>query len=410
MNTFKITHIFDDDKFIDTAITLIESVYPGQSDYLVIKNDNDPFVHVKSTLVKSVKLFDENDSKALVAEILKTGSQAVFFHALNARKQKIVTLLPKHIVKVWFVWGFDLYTNWKLFQRFLFEKETYDFIKKGRFLFYFKQKLIFNRFLFALFLQSQKTSYFFPKKILAVMQRNYATQFYAAAKQIDIVVPVIPSEYELIKSLNINPKFAPFTYGSLEEMLQDKINVAVRGSMDILVGNSADPSNNHVDVFKKLSKFELLDRKVFVPLSYGGNPEYIAFVIAKGKQYLGNNFVPLTNFLTNKAYNDLLSNCGFLIFNHLRQQGVGNLIMLGYRGAKIFLHEKSPVFTFYKNLGMHIYSTQTMSQQMLAAGLTESQHVDNQKVFYSNYSNVAVKEKIKTLLKTVQDEITKKQL
>ncbi len=409
MKNFRITHVFDDDKFIDSAIKLMESVYPGQSDYFVIKNHGTAFNFVKSPLAKAVKLESEQDELAFTQHILKSENKAIFFHALNSKKQKIANRLPSHLVKVWFIWGFDLYTSWKLFHRFLFEKETRQFITKNKFFFYFKQKLQFNKYTFLLFLFSEKKSFFFPKKVFQFIQRLYNTEFYQAAKRIDIVVPVIPAEYELVKSLKINAQFAPFTYGSLEEMLGDKINCSVKTANDILLGNSADPSNNHVDVLKQLSRIGVADKKVFVPLSYGGNPNYIKFVIEEGKRYLGENFMPITDFLNHKQYSELLSNCGFLIFNHLRQQGVGNIIMLGYRGSKIFLNEKSPVFSYYRSLGMHIYSTQKIDEKALFENLTEAQVVENQRIFIENYSNTVVMEKVRTLLKTVEIEIANKE-
>src|SRR5690606_28770612 len=45
--------------------------------------------------------------------------------------------------------------------------------------------------------------------------------------------------------------------------------VADRGSVNILVGNSADPTNNHIDSLQKLLSFKDHDLKIYAPLSYG---------------------------------------------------------------------------------------------------------------------------------------------
>ena len=47
----------------------------------------------------------------------------------------------------------------------------------------------------------------------------------------------------------------------------------------ILVGNSGNESNNHIDIYYKLKDFNLKERKVISPLSYGGSIKYINNVI-----------------------------------------------------------------------------------------------------------------------------------
>ena len=43
MQKDKIVHIFNDDKFIDSAIELFESTHPDCSDYYVLKNKTEKF-------------------------------------------------------------------------------------------------------------------------------------------------------------------------------------------------------------------------------------------------------------------------------------------------------------------------------------------------------------------------------
>ena len=41
-----------------------------------------------------------------------------------------------------------------------------------------------------------------------------------------------------------------------------------------LIGNSGDPTNNHLDVFDFLKKHDIGNRNIYVPLSYGGSKRY----------------------------------------------------------------------------------------------------------------------------------------
>lgn len=405
---FKVIHVFDDDKFIDSAIKLIESVHPNKSRYFVVQSARLPFIYVKSNKAESLIIQCNDDEQKFVDYIHECNIEVVFFHALNLTKQRLVNAIDKRVVKVWFIWGYDLYTNWQLFKKHIYEKETFHFLNANKNLKVFKNKLIFNNISFWLFSSFNYKKLLLPKKMNRILDNNYSTDFYNAIQKIDIVVPVVPTEYDLVKKIKINPVYAPFSYDCLENILRDKIIEDVLQSNNILIGNSADPSNNHIEAFKKIAKFDLNDRKVIVPLSYGGSKAYIDFVIEKGNYYFGENFVPLINFMTLQEYNQLISSCGFVIFNHIRQQAVGNIITLGYMGAKLFLNEKSPVFAYYKNLGMNIFTT----NNILSAAINENLDVDkynaNKKIFIENYSERAVKEKIGKLFSIVNDELLKK--
>jgi len=408
MNIEKVVHIFDDDKFIDATIKLIESVYPNRSRFFVVQNAKLPFIYVKSDKAESLIIQKEEDEQKFVDYIHESNMEVVFFHALNLVKQRLVNKIDDRVVKVWFIWGYDFYLNWQLLRRYLYDRHTSIFLNKKTSKTSFKHKLIFNNFSFWLFHKFRDKTFLLPKKVNNILENNYITEFYKAIQKIDIVVPVVPTEYDLVKKMKINPVYAPFTYGCIEDLLNEKINENVLQSNNILIGNSADPSNNHLDVFKKIATFDLKERKVIVPLSYGGSKVYIDYVIEKGNYYFGKNFVPLIHFMTLQEYNQFISSCGFVIFNQIRQQAVANIITLGYMGAKLFLNEKSPVYAYYKELGMNIYSTKSITNTELNENLSIEKYNLNKKIFIENYSERAVKEKIVKLFSIVNDELLKK--
>lgn len=391
----KIIHIFDDDKFIDPTIKLFESVHPDHSTYFILKSDNEPFKFVKSEKATAVVLKNDDDVRQFCEKINGSDAEVVFFHALNTIKQKIAIGLPEKWVKVWFIWGYDFYLNWKLISPKLYGKETDKYLDKKISL---KNRLLYSNFSFSLFSLSKRYSKFFPKIISNKLDQSFDTEFYRAAKEMDFVVPVIPLEFELVKKMKIKARFAPFTYGCIEDILGDKINETVIHSRNILIGNSGDSANNHLDIFETIKSVNWNDRLIYVPLSYGGNKEYREHIIQKGKEYFGDNFKPLTEFMSLDEYNKIIASCGFVIFNHIRQQGVGNIISLAHMGAKIFLNEKSPVYVFYKSLGMTIFSMEECNQETLASNLTEEQRQANRQIVSDNYSYEAVKNKITTLV------------
>jgi len=398
----KIIHVFNDDKFIDPAIKLFESVCPGISEYWVIKKETDSFIYVTSKLAKKLNVFNNKDFDDFIVMINDSdiSNTIVFFHALDNKKQEIVTKLSKKIVKVWFIWGYDLYGNWPLLKKTIYEKHTKRFIRK--FLFQNqKEAIIFNNLSFWIFKKLNSFKYFLPSKVIRVLKNNYDTLFFKAANEIDIIVPVIPNESEFTKRIGLKAFYAPFTYGCIEDLLGDKTNQNVLNSKNILVGNSADPTNNHIEIFMKLSKMDLGERRVYVPLSYGGNEKYKAFLIKMGERLIGKNFYPLTTFMSLEKYNEILLSCGVLIFNHVRQQGVGNIITMGYLGAKIFINSKSPVYRFYKDFGIIFFDINSLKDSEICP-LSKKDYENNKKLLFELYSEDSVKEKINELLKVVE--------
>ncbi|MGP4883030.1 hypothetical protein ACTXQV_67810, partial [Klebsiella pneumoniae] len=66
----------------------------------------------------------------------------------------------------------------------------------------------------------------------------------------------------------------------------------------------------------------------------------------------GDKFLPVVDYMPIQQYVGILINCGFVIMNHVRQQALGNILIMLYLGAKVFLREENPVYTFLKNHGV----------------------------------------------------------
>ena len=133
---------------------------------------------------------------------------------------------------------------------------------------------------------------------------------------------------------------------------------------NIQVGNSADPTNNHLEVFEKLEKYKDEDIRVIVPLSQG-NKEYAKEVIKKGKSIFGTKFEALTDFMPFEKYLQQLSEIDIAIFNHNRQQAMGNTITLLGLGKKVYLNPKTVQWEFFKHYSIQIFSLDNMTLKNL---------------------------------------------
>lgn len=125
---------------------------------------------------------------------------------------------------------------------------------------------------------------------------------------------------------------------------------------NVLVGNSADPSNNHIEILDKLKKQDCADLRIYCPLSYGDS-NHAQVVAEYGIKLFGDRFVPLENFMPLEEYNKLLSNIDVAVFNHRRQQGFGNIVSLLGHGKKVFIHPSVTTWEFLVNNGYDVFNT-----------------------------------------------------
>lgn len=123
----------------------------------------------------------------------------------------------------------------------------------------------------------------------------------------------------------------------------------------ILLGNSATKENQHVEVFEILRKYEDEQIEIVCPLSYG-DEQYRDEVIAQGEKIWRDKFLPLTEFMDKDEYIKLLATCDVAIFNNNRQQAMGNIWILINLGKKIFMRDDTPMWTYFRNLGVNIFN------------------------------------------------------
>jgi len=122
---------------------------------------------------------------------------------------------------------------------------------------------------------------------------------------------------------------------------------------NILVGNSAAFTNNHLEIFELVAALNLTGQQLVVPLGYSDNDGYVERLSQKAKRLLGNRYQPVLDFMDINAYQAKLRDCGYAIFNHLRQQALGTILMALQMGLRVFLNREGRNYLFFKRLGFH---------------------------------------------------------
>ncbi len=385
----KIAHVVDDEKFIDHCIAIFEHNDEIENTFfLVAPQDDYKPVHVRKIdqlIIKRRAYFSSDEFHGC----LKT-YDCLILHCLDFKKIKICLLAPARLKIIWSGWGADYY-NWiTTVDEQLFQPETIRFLNSRPF-----QRGVALRALMEL-----------AKKILRPLRRRlYLNKLFDDALQrIDYFSSPIPEDYDLLLFLlgsKFRAQYIQLNYGSLKMIMPNGGN-QLHGN-HILIGNSATPTNNHLDLFKLIKTRGLNGRKIIVPLNYG-DKDYALYVTSIGKKWFGEDFEPILEFLPLQEYDSIISQCSTAIMGHRRQQGVGNTIALLYRGARVYLDQANPFYWFLRNRGAHVFTIQELASGMaLQAGpLTPKQIHLNREILTNFWGEESVFGNIQRLVEKLQ--------
>ena len=201
-------------------------------------------------------------------------------------------------------------------------------------------------------------------------------------------VTYLPGDYALVKDI-YNAKGAYHEALMYESNVfnceQQPIESNVHDEIRILVGNSADCANNHLDIFEDLKKHKNKNIKIYCILSYGEKPwsrGWSKKVIRKGNEIFGEKFIPITTFMSITDYNNFLIKMDVAIFAHKRQQGMGNTITLLGLGKKVFIRSDVTSWELFKSLGLNVFDIKNIN----ITRLTSDESFENFMIVKSNFS------------------------
>jgi dTDP-N-acetylfucosamine:lipid II N-acetylfucosaminyltransferase len=157
--------------------------------------------------------------------------------------------------------------------------------------------------------------------------------------------------------------------------------LAFHEDFNILIGNSADSSNNHAEIIHKIKKLNKSNIKIVAPLSYG-EKDYANKVAELGASEFGGGFTALMNFMSSEEYSKILANIDVAIFNHRRQQGMGNIISLLGMGKTVAIRSDISTWQYLKNIGLKLHDTLNLDLTVLSVEDVER----NKKIIQEKFS------------------------
>lgn len=290
-------------------------------------------------------------------------SEVIFAHFLNGKIARIINTQPKSKKVIWFSWGADIYNLGRFRDDFLQEKTKKLFYKMGLSSFQVFKNIL-KRFLgkFIDYLPPNRT-------VLKAIART------------DIIVPVILADYENLKSkYDIDTEVFQINYINNVFFKQPTLDNS-KTRKNILLGNSASFTNNHIEAIDLLSDFDLADTQVFIPLSYG-KPKYANYVQKYAINKLGDNARILRDRLPFDDYMALYASCKSVIMNHCRQQAMGNIMLAFWFETTLYLN---PNATHYQELVKKGFNVLNVSDYTPNLELSIEERQENKKLLIRWY-------------------------
>ena len=342
-NMLKILHVVPDEQFIDDAIRIFNLVnvvneyvsYDSNGQYVLIKKYASNVIYVKK--------------EHLLEKISNGNFDIVAFHTIPRDLYEIVVSIPSIIKVLWFSWGFDVYQPQgrmpALIPVQLYKPITSRLMFSSRHISTFRSlKHKIKKILF--FNQNRKY-----KKNEKIRLREEISLQNIFLRRIDYISTVLPTEYLILSEIpDFNASFFPFQYTSDEYF--DYTSKYSNNANKILIGNSATPTNNHLDILYLL-RTRNIHNNCILPCSYGDD-EYAKLINEHTKK--NNNVTIINEFMPRSEYVHLLQSCKVGIFGHMRQQAIGNILICMLQGSKVFLYRDSIAYKHFKSEGYVVFS------------------------------------------------------
>ena len=383
----KILHLATDEKFINSIYWQFNNLNNTENTFVILVDSD--YLAIKYVEIHDNFQLVEKNKKGLNHCLREIESHdIVICHGLNYFQSQIVLKTSATSKLIWFFWGGEFYDNPQLLKlKSIGEKTKKYFVKST-----LKDK--FKSLIRPLYYGVTNKTQTPEQSVLA------------AAKKIKHFGILYREEMDYFKSLGClssNVSLFKMTYYPLEFIFKDIEHIKVNGT-NILLGNSASLTNNHLEAFDILKDFNFQDRKLIVPLSYG-DTNYAESIIQTGKTLFGHNLFPITDFKTLNEFNTLLSSCNVVIMNHFRQQAVGNVIAVLWMGAKVYLNESNTLFHYLKRIGVVVFSINKDLKQNSNAlvGLNEAEINKNREILKSELSFEPLKGAMSSKLKSIID-------
>ena len=342
-------HIMIQDKFIDGFICDVHSIGEPDKNIFWIRGNKGDTNYISTNHQITYIGYDITEIKLRLATL--EVSDVIFVHWYD---EFIANILEKQPNKLFvFIWGGEFYeTPINYHQKWLFDKRTAKYLHK------IEAPKIDSKQGLSILMRSfiERVKYEFHLNDISSLIIHRKKQI----QKINYLITLLENNHEVdfikkLYSANQIIHLAGF-YNFNFQISQEIQYVSERRKppYKIMVGNSASATNNHLDAFQNLKN---ISAKFYCPLSYGSS-SYSKFIIEEGKIAFGENFIPITQYMSLPDYLTFLSSMDIVYMYHNRQQAVGNIFMALSMGKPVFLKKKNIIWDLLSSFGIHCYDAE----------------------------------------------------
>ncbi|MBA6296950.1 TDP-N-acetylfucosamine:lipid II N-acetylfucosaminyltransferase [Colwellia sp. MB02u-9] len=198
--------------------------------------------------------------------------------------------------------------------------------------------------------------YRFNKPFTTLKSRFFEFLRHNVIKKMGYLISYIPKDIEFVRkrygSKGVYQECIMYPSNTFKNFTVTK---NMNDDINIQVGNSADPSNQHTYILDKLALCNQNNLNINIPLSYG-DKKYAEVIDRYACKLFRDRYLGLKELMTFDDYTKWLANIDIAIFAHERQQAMGNIITLLGLGKKVFVRRDTAQYELFISLGIYIHS------------------------------------------------------
>lgn len=375
----KILHLINDHQVTERTLGVYEELFPHQNEVLLF-NKTKKTKHLSKYV--SCPLVNSRNVRKIAKNYDFSGVTHVIAHYMTMEKIDFIKYVPNNVHVCWEVYGFDLYNQ---------------FLAPNGFQISYTNQLKYHPHSFSLkyFPLFVKIGLFFKgHRYPFAWQIN--NQFKYISNRVDSIQYCCKYDAQYIEEFAHRQirSYETFNY-SLSEVLGDLKDAPFSTGRNILIGNSASFSNNHLYVLELLKGIELgNDVNLIIPVSYGGKPKYIKEIIKcyslryPGKVKFLKDYMPL------HEYNRMFTSLNACILSAWRQESIGTIIMCLYMGIKVFMSGRSPLYKWLLECGFTLFEIEDAAREDLEKPLERNVQQHNRDLVLQRYNDKQIAENL----------------
>jgi|GEM_PF-7098008 len=364
----KIYHLFPDEKYVDDFISKVLACSEAPQRNVFMVRAEKPFSRVRRHTDKVIEAPLLSD--VLTEKVEGVQKEDLFLvHYFERRVCEWLNTIDRSLTLGWVFWGAEFYNNAGI------EYPLYGPLTKKIYRPYLLDQAWLYRIPFF-----REIEIFYEENIKAPRMRRLKGK---AFSRVRYFYNYNKYNYELLrKNFDTPAEFVYFIYPRIFDVpdFAEAAELPFRidpGQRNLVIGNSANYSNNHLEVMDKITPDESLT--LWVPLSYG-NKDYARYLSEVGKKKFGANFRVLSDYLPSGQYFEFLKKMDAGLFGNYRPMAMGNITTLLAQGKDLFMDDQNPATKYLRDQGFTVHSVEDISTAFLMRSIDNEAAERNKKL------------------------------